>query len=93
MAFAAVLAVVHGSHEYTGSALCSGSASTLYWNIPLHHSYFGGWTFSPQALDLAISVYLVVFENSQLRLLALMLDLLWGGVHLLLALLSSTTET
>ena len=28
MAFAAVLAVVHGSHEYTGSALYLGSAST-----------------------------------------------------------------
>ena len=36
--------------------------------------------FSPQTLDLAITVDLVVLEHSQLVLLALVLDLLWGGV-------------
>ena len=90
MAFAAVLAVVHGSHKDTGSALCSESASIILENLILSF-HLCGWTFPPQALDLAISVYLIVFENSQLRLLALVLDFFWGGVHLLLALLSSAT--
>lgn len=44
-----------------------------------------------QALDLAITVDLVVLEHSQLGLLALVLDLLRGGVDLLLALLGHTT--
>ena len=46
----------------------------------------------PQALDLAIAIHLVVLEHGQLGLLALVLDLLRGGVDLLLSLLSATTE-
>lgn len=61
VALAAVLTVVHGSHEDTSAALWSGA-------------------FSPQTLDLAITVDLVVLEHSQLVLLALVLDLLWCGV-------------
>lgn len=45
-----------------------------------------------ETLDLAIAVHLVVLENRQLSLLALVLDLLWGGVHLLLPLLGTTTQ-
>ena len=45
-----------------------------------------------EALDLAIAIDLVVLEHSQLGLLALVLDLLGGGVHLLLALLGTTTQ-
>jgi hypothetical protein len=45
-----------------------------------------------ETLDLAVAVNLVVLEDSELGLLALVLDLLGGGVHLLLALLGSTTE-
>jgi len=48
---------------------------------------------SPQSLDLAIAVNLVVFQDCQLGLLPLVLDLLWGGVNLLLSLLSTTTQT
>jgi len=59
----------------------------------LHETYGGGWALSAQALDLSITVNLIVLENCQLGLLALVLDLLWGGVDLLLALLSSSTET
>ncbi len=44
-----------------------------------------------QSLDLAIAINLVVLEHSQLGLLALVLDLLGGGVHLLLPLLATTT--
>lgn len=40
---------------------------------------------------LSITVHLVVLQHSELGLLALVLDLLWGSVHLLLALLGSTT--
>ena len=56
-------------------------------------TYLGRRTFPPQALDLAIPVNLVVLEHSQLGLLALVLDLLGCGVHLLLSLLSATTQT
>jgi len=48
---------------------------------------------SPQTLNLAIAVDLVVLEDGQLGLLPLVLDLLWGGVHLLLSLLGTTTQT
>lgn len=54
-------------------------------------TYVGSWAFSPETLDLSITIDLVVLEHSQLGLLALVLDLLGGGVHLLLALLSATT--
>jgi hypothetical protein len=50
-------------------------------------------TLPPQALDLPVSVNLVVLEHRQLGLLALVLDLLWGGVDLLLPLLATTTKT
>ena len=52
-----------------------------------------GGALAAQALDLAVPVHLVVLEDSQLGLLALVLDLLGGGVHLLLALLATTTQT
>lgn len=46
-----------------------------------------------EALNLAIAINLVVLEHSELGLLALVLDLLGGGVDLLLALLGhATTE-
>jgi hypothetical protein len=59
----------------------------------LEINHLGRGALAPQTLDLAIAVHLVVLEHSQLGLLALVLDLLWGGVHLLLPLLSTTTET
>ena len=55
--------------------------------------YLSGRAFSSKALDLAIPVDLVVLEHSQLGLLAFVLYLLGGGVHLLLALLGTTTQT
>jgi hypothetical protein len=72
VATAAVLAVVHGGHEDTSTAL---SLRTL----------------AAKTLDLAITVNLVVLEDSEFGLLALVLDLLGGGVHLLLPLLGHTT--
>ena len=50
-----------------------------------------GGALSPQSLNLAIAINLVVLEYRQLGLLALMLDLLGCGVDLLLALLGTTT--
>lgn len=47
---------------------------------------------SSQSLDVAIVADLVVLKDSQLGLLALVLDLLGGGVNLLLALLGTTTQ-
>jgi hypothetical protein len=71
VATSAVLAVVHGGHEDTSTAL-------------------GLRALAAETLDLAVAVNLVVLEDSELGLLALVLDLLGGGVHLLLALLGST---
>ena len=45
-----------------------------------------------QTLDFAVSVHLIEFENGQLRLLALVLDLLGSAIHLLLALLATTAK-
>jgi hypothetical protein len=56
-------------------------------------TYLGSRALAAQTLDLAIAVDLVVLEDGELGLLALMLDLLRGGVHLLLALLGTTTQT
>ena len=51
-----------------------------------------GGALAAETLDLAVAVDLVVLEDGQLGLLALVLDLLGGGVDLLLALLTTTTE-
>jgi len=48
---------------------------------------------SSQSLNLAIAVDLVVLENGQLGLLSLVLDLLGGVVHLLLALLGTASKS
>ncbi len=56
-------------------------------------TYIWSGAFSAQALNFSIAINLVVLEDCQLGLLALMLDLLGGGVDLLLALLSTTTKT
>ena len=64
--------------------------------LHIHHwtedTYGVVGALSSQSLDLAIGVHLVVLEDSQLGLLALVLDLLGGAVDLLLALLGTTTE-
>jgi len=52
-----------------------------------------GGAFTAQTLDLAVRVDLVVLEDRHLDLLALVLDLFGSIVGLLLALLSTTTET
>ena len=49
------------------------------------------WAFLPGALDLAIIVYFVKLQNSQLDSLVLVLNFLWLGVGLLLSLLTATT--
>jgi len=50
------------------------------------------WAFASQTLDFAVTINLVVLKDSEFGLLALVLDLLWGGVNLLLALLTTTTK-
>jgi hypothetical protein len=62
---------------------CHKDTSTTLW----------GWTFPPQTLDLPIPIHLVELQHSQLGLLAFVLDLLGCRVNLLLALLSTTTES
>ena len=51
------------------------------------------WTLSSQSLDLSVVVNLVVGQHSQLVLSVLVLDLLWGGVDLLLSLLTTTSQS
>ena len=48
-----------------------------------------GRALAPQPVDLAVVVHLVVLEDGQLDLAVLVLDLLGGGVVLLLALLAA----
>ena len=91
MALAAVLSIVHCSHEDTSAALSRRYVSIKTASIMKQKTYLRSWALSPQTLDLAISVHLVVLEHSQLCLLALVLDLLGRGVHFLLALLRSAT--
>ena len=50
-------------------------------------------TLTPETLDLAVTVDLVVLEHGELGLLTLVLDLLRGGVDLLLTLLGTATKT
>ena len=50
-------------------------------------------TLPPQPLDLSVSINLVVLEHRQLGLLALVLDLLWGAVNLLLSLLRTAAKS
>ena len=57
----------------------------------LQGTYGVAGALASKSLDLTIGVDLVVLEDSQLGLLALVLDLLGGGVDLLLALLGHTT--
>lgn len=73
MAATAVLAVVHGSHEDTGTALLAGALAA-------------------KTLDLSVAINLVVLEDGEFGLLALVLDLLGSGVDLLFSLLATTTE-
>ena len=51
-----------------------------------------GGALATQTLDLAVAVDLVVLEHGQFHLLALVLDLLGGGVYLLLALLGAASQ-
>jgi hypothetical protein len=91
VALATVLAVVHGSHEDTSTALIFISKGPT--SIKTHNETHGLLrAFPPQALDLAIAIDLVVLEDSELGLLPLVLDLLGCSVDLLLALLAATAE-
>ena len=56
-------------------------------------TYLGSGALAAKTLDLAVTVNLVVLEDGELGLLVLVLDLLGGGVDLLLALLTTTTQT
>jgi hypothetical protein len=56
-------------------------------------TYLRSGALAAKTLNLAITVNLVVLEDSKLGLLVLVLDLLGGGVDLLLALLTTTTQT
>ena len=51
-----------------------------------------GRALTPQPVDLAVVVHLVVLQHGQLDLAVLVLDLLGCGIILLLALLSATPE-
>jgi hypothetical protein len=90
VALSAVLTVVHGSHEDTSTALKFVSADPT--QTDQKKTYSLGRTLPTQALDLAIAINLVVLEDGELGLSALVLDLLRGGVDLLLALLGATTK-
>jgi hypothetical protein len=64
MTLAAVLAVAHGSHEDTGTALSSISYNSRRNEYRAAHSWSGA--FTAQTLDFPITIDLVVLEHSQL---------------------------
>merc|ERR1719259_168567 len=51
-----------------------------------------GWTLTAQTVDLAVVVHLVVLQDGKLDLPVLVLDLLGGGVVLLLPLLGTSPQ-
>merc|ERR1711872_767280 len=51
------------------------------------------WAFSSETSDFSILIIFVVFQNSKLDLLSLVLDFLWGGVILLLSLLTTSPQS
>ena len=55
-------------------------------------TYGLGGALAAQTLNLAVTVNLVVLEDGEFGLFALVLDLLGGGVDLLFALLATTTQ-
>lgn len=57
-----------------------------------HRTYLRSRALAAQALDLPIAIDLVVLEDGEFGLLALVLDLLRGRVDLLLALLGAAAE-
>lgn len=59
----------------------------------LSKTHVWSWALSAKTLNLSITIHLVILEHRQLCLLALVLDLFWCSVDLLLALLGATTET
>ena len=97
MAAPTILAIMHRGHEDPSTALTIKTISTSpRKNTAKKHIkgiYLSRRTLAPQALNLAIAIHLVVLEHRQLRLLALMLDLLGRGVDLLLALLGAAAQT
>ena len=58
-----------------------------------YETYGVSRALAAETLNLSVAIDLVVLEDGQLGLLALVLDLLGGGVDLLLALLGTTTQT
>jgi hypothetical protein len=50
------------------------------------------WAFASQTVNLSVLIDLVVFQDGELDLLSLVLDLLGGGVILLLAFLGTTAK-
>lgn len=95
VASATVLTVRHRGHEDTSATLYLNLSANLVLslrNCARDKTYGVAGALSSETLDVTVLVNLVVLENSQLGLLSLVLDLLGGGVHLLLALLTTTTQ-
>lgn len=93
MALPTILTVMHRGHEDTGSTLCPLLAHcSTDTNLSSLATYLRRRALPPQALDFPIPIDLVVLQHGQLGLLALVLDLLRRRIHLLLALLGSTSQ-
>ena len=97
MALATVLAISHSSHEDASATL--GQARPESQSSELHRprqrlgrTHSSSWAFSPQTLELAISINLEVLEDCKLGFLSLVLNLLGCGVDFLLPLLGASTE-
>ena len=107
-ALAAVLSVEVGSHEDAGTTLLGGALPEEKSRMShvtharckgishiIKESIFEKFLcpcLPAKAVDLAVVVHAVIFEDSQLDLLVLVFDLLGGRVILLLALLAAAAQ-
>jgi hypothetical protein len=82
-----------GLVENVGKVAASAVLAVVHSSHEDTSTALGLGALTPETLDLAVAVNLVVLKDRELGLLALVLDLLGGGVHLLLALLGTTTQT
>ena len=76
--------------------ICEAALATVLPVKVRRHEHAGtallGGALPPQAVDLAVVVHLVVLQHGQLDLPVLVLDLLGGGVVLLLPLLGTSPQ-
>ena len=87
-----------GFLDVLGSKLEGQAALAARLSVEMHgHEHTGsalvGGALAAQTVNLAVSIDRIVLEDGELDFDVLVLDLFWGGVRLLLALLATSAQT